>query len=240
MFDFRDQVVIITGASGNLGHAVAHGFQDAGARLALFDLSAERIRERCADLGAGDGSDGTLFVGADLTDAESVADAVGRSQAVYGRVDVLANIAGGFRGGTPLAETSLETWESMMRLNARSVFLMCRAVIPLMTARDSGRIVNVAARAALTGQAGLGAYTASKSAVIRLTESLAEEVKGQGINVNCVLPGTLDTPANRQASPEANFDHWVAPAALADVVMFLASAAARAIHGAAVPVYGLS
>jgi NAD(P)-dependent dehydrogenase (short-subunit alcohol dehydrogenase family) len=128
----------------------------------------------------------------------------------------------------------------MMDLNARSVFHTCRAVVPHMVRQGSGRIVNVSARAALEGKARMGPYCASKAAVLTLTESLAAEHKLDGVNVNCILPGTIDTPQNRAAMPDADHSRWVAPAALADVIVFLASEASRTVTGAAIPVYGQS
>lgn len=180
------------------------------------------------------------YVTADLTDEQAVADCVAEIVARYGRIDILINVAGGFKMGTPVHETPLQTWEFMLNLNARTVFLMSRAVIPHLLAQEKGKIVSVAARAGLEGAANMAPYVVSKSAVIRLTESMAAELKDHNINVNCILPGTIDTPQNREAMPKANFDKWVAPAALADVILFLASDAARAVQGAAVPVYGRS
>jgi NAD(P)-dependent dehydrogenase (short-subunit alcohol dehydrogenase family) len=153
---------------------------------------------------------------------------------------VLVNIAGGFRMGTPVHETPQETWDFMMDLNARTVLNTARAVIPHMLQQGRGRVINTAARNALEGAARMAAYTASKSAVVRLTESMAAELKMKGINVNCILPGTIDTPENREAMPNAKHERWVAPEAIADVILFLASPAARALHGASIPVYGLS
>jgi NAD(P)-dependent dehydrogenase (short-subunit alcohol dehydrogenase family) len=127
-----------------------------------------------------------------------------------------------------------------MDLNARSVFNTCRRVIPNMLDNGGGRIVNVSARAAEQGKGRMGPYCASKAAVLTLTESLAAENKFNNININCILPGTIDTPQNREAMPDADFGKWVPPAALADVVMFLASDAARCVTGAAIPVYGQS
>ena len=158
----------------------------------------------------------------------------------FGQIDILVNTAGGFRGGKPVHETPVETWDFLMDLNARTVFLMSRAAIPHMLPRRSGKIVNVAARAAMKGESGSGAYIASKMAVIRLPEALAEELKGEGINVNCILPGTLDTPEYRSVAPDADFSKWVAPESMAGVILFLLSGLARDIHGAAVPVYGRS
>ncbi|MFC2037937.1 SDR family oxidoreductase, partial [Chloroflexota bacterium] len=136
--------------------------------------------------------------------------------------------------------TSLQTWDSMLNLNARTVFIVSRAVVPGMLQQGQGKIVNVAARVALKGGRNSGAYGVSKSAVLRLTESMSAELRDRGINVNCVLPGTIDTPQNREDMPKADHSRWVPPEALADVILFLASDAARAVNGAAVPAYGRS
>jgi NAD(P)-dependent dehydrogenase (short-subunit alcohol dehydrogenase family) len=237
MFDFSDHIVVVTGAAGNLGSAVAKAFRAAGATLVLLDRAADRLSRLFPELvGA---ADHFLAHSVDLTDADSVAAMVDEAVKRFGRIDVLVNVAGGYRGGTAVHETPLETWDLLMNLNARSVFIASGAVIPAMLERGSGKIVNVAARAALEGGRKMGAYSASKSAVVRLTESMSAELKRSGINVNCVLPGTIDTPQNRAAMPKADTSRWVAPEALADVILFLASDTARAVHGAAVPVYGL-
>jgi NAD(P)-dependent dehydrogenase (short-subunit alcohol dehydrogenase family) len=206
------RTVIITGASGNLGRAVAHAF--AKDKVVPLDRHA----------------------GVDLLDAKSVQAVVEKLD----RVDVLCNIAGGFRMGTPVHETSDKDWNFLMDLNARTVITMARAVVPLMLKAGGGKIVNVGAYAAQKGAAQMGAYIASKSAVIRLTETMAAELREKNINVNCVLPTIIDTPENRAAMPDADSRKWVAPEALADVIAFLCSDAARAVHGAALPVTGLS
>jgi len=230
-------VVVITGAAGNLGAAVATAFAELGARLVLIDRSKQRLGELRDAL---DLSSATLLLSADLTAAESVSAAVAQTVAECSGIDVLANIAGGFAMGPPLHETPDADWDLMMALNARSVFNTCRAVIPHLLQRGGGRIINVSARAALEGKARMGPYCASKAAVLTLTESLAAEHRLDGITVNCILPGTIDTPQNRASMPDADHSRWVPPAALADVVVFLASSAARAVTGAAIPVYGQS
>jgi len=237
MFDFSDQVVMITGAAGNLGSATTRAFEAAGASLVLVDHRMENLEETFADLAE---SEKYLFVALDLTDAGAVEGMAYEVVQQFGQIDVLINIAGGFRMGSPVHEMSLDTWEFMMGLNARSVLHTARAIVPHMLQREKGKVVSIAARAGLKGKARMGAYVASKSAVIRLTESMSAELKDRGINVNCVLPGTIDTPENREAMPNANHDKWVPPEAVADVILFLASDAARAIHGAAVPIYGRS
>ena len=233
MFDFTGQVVLVTGAAGNLGQAVGAAFQTAGARLALVARSSQQL---AALWPAGPAIFHCL---ADLTDPPGVTAAVDQVVAHYGRLDVLANIAGGFTMGPPIHETSPETWQFMLDLNARSAFLTSRAAIPHFRRQGRGKIINIAARAALEGRANMGPYCVSKAAVITLTETLAAENKAAGVNVNCILPGTLDTPQNRASMPDVDPTHWVKPTALAEVVLFLASESASAIHGAALPVYGL-
>nr|MBN1228967.1 SDR family oxidoreductase [Anaerolineae bacterium] len=230
------KVVLITGAAGGLGHVVAERFARSGARLVLVDHSSDYLNERCADLR--DGFDASLIGNVDVTSRRSVEALVETILAQHGRIDVLLNIVGGWSGGQPLWETDDETFDRMMNLNARSVFLMASAAAPVMIGQGSGKIVNIAAKPGLEAGATNGAYSASKSAVIRLTESLADGLKAHGINVNCVLPSIIDTQPNRDAMPKADFSKWVSPDALADVLLFLSSDAARAIHGAAIPVYG--
>ncbi len=236
MNSLKDHVAIITGAAGNLGEATARAFQRAGARTALVDRSVDRLAGMFPD--AVKSADHMLASGVDMTDRAAVdkltADVLGR----FGRVDVLVNTVGTFKGGKPVHEEDIDTWEFLLKVNLRTTFLACRAVIPAMKERKSGRVINVASRNALTGDARVAAYSASKAAVVRLTESLAAEVKGSNITVNSVLPGTIDTPQNRRAMPKADFSRWVEPEAIADVIVFLASDAARAITAAAIPVYG--
>jgi len=230
-----DGVAMITGAAGNLGRAVAAAFAAAGARTALLDLDARGL-----EAAYGADTDTRLSLAADLGSDAAIAAAVAKTQARFGRIDALCNIAGGFRMGPAVHETPDELWRQMIDLNAGSMLRMARAVVPGMLATGRGSIVSVAAMGGTHGGAQMAAYSASKSAVIRLTESMALELRDKGINVNCVLPSIIDTPANRAAMPQADFAKWVAPAALADVILFLASDAARAIHGAALPVVGLS
>jgi NAD(P)-dependent dehydrogenase (short-subunit alcohol dehydrogenase family) len=172
---------------------------------------------------------------ADLRDAAAVAAAVQAATARFGRIDALCNIAGGFAMGTPVHATSDAQWDEMFDLNVRSLRNTVAAVVPGMLDGQGGKIVNIASGSARQGLANMGAYCASKDVVIRLTESMSAELRGQGINVNCVLPGTIDTPDNRAAMPKADRGKWVTPEALADVIVYLCSPAARAIHGASIP-----
>lgn len=231
----QPRVVIVTGAAGNLGRAVAQAFAERGDRLVLVDVHADALQRAF-----GGDDQGRLLMAANLLDAQQVAAIVDAALRRFGRIDVLCNIAGGFHMGEAVHETSDATWDSMFDLNARTLLRMAHAVVPHMLVQRSGKIVNVGAFGAARGVAQMGAYTASKAVVVRLTEAMAAELRGEGINVNCVLPTTLDTPANRQAMPDADPGMWVATADLANVIRFLASDEARAVHGAAVAVTGLS
>jgi NAD(P)-dependent dehydrogenase (short-subunit alcohol dehydrogenase family) len=206
----------------------------------MFDFSNKVVIVAEAAMSANASPDCLLLEGVDLTDEDAAQRMVSRVVEQFGWIDVLANTVGGFRAGNPLHETPLDTFEFMLALNARTAFILGRAVVPVMLRQGSGKIIHTAAPAGLQGRKNSAAYSASKAAVIRLTESMAAELKASGINVNCILPGTIDTPQNREAMPQADFSKWVSPEALADVFLFLASDAARAIHGAAVPVLGLT
>ena len=230
------RVVIITGAVGNLGLATARAFQSAGDRTVLVDRSADRLREAFSDLA--DSPKHLLAGGVDLSDPGSLGRLVESALGRFSRIDGLVNTGGPWRGGKPVHEDDPANWDFLFNTNVRTTLFCCRAVIPQMLKQGRGRIINVASRDGLAGSAGCSAYSASKSAVLRLTESLAAELKESNINVNCIMPGTIDTPQNRAVSPNADFTKWVEPEAIAEVILFLASDASRAINGAAVPVFG--
>jgi len=238
MLDFRGRTVIVTGATGNLGTVVAQKFLNQSANLVLTDRGEDRLGQRFPELL--ESNQHILANRIDVTNPDSVNRLIGKVIEQFKHIDILVNTVGGFSAGTILPETPLSTLDFMLSLNARSVFVASQAVLPHMTKEKHGKIVNLAARAGLRGSAKMSAYSASKAAVIRLTESMAEEVKNLGINVNCILPGTIDTPQNREAMPGANYENWVKTESLADVIVFLASDFARDIHGAAIPVYGNS
>jgi NAD(P)-dependent dehydrogenase (short-subunit alcohol dehydrogenase family) len=232
--DLANEAVVITGAAGNLGRAVARAFAARGAKLFLVDQRRD-VLERAF----GAEHERQAFGATDLLDQAATDATATRAVARFGRIDVLCNLAGGFRMGEAVHETSDATWSFLVDINVRTMLRAVHAVVPHMLAAAGGRIVNVGAYSAQRGVGEMGAYTAAKSAVIRLTEALSDELRGRGINVNCVLPSTLDTPENRAAMPSADPGRWVPPDALADVIVFLASSAARAIHGASLPVTGL-
>lgn len=236
MTDFKDQVVLVTGGAGYLGRAVTRAFLASGAKVTCVDKARDRLQELFPD--GPDESGQHYAVSIDVTNPDSVARVVTETIHQFGRLGILVNTVGGFRSGTPVHQTPLETWDFMMNLNARTAYIVSQAVLPSMLEQGSGVILHTAARPGLSGRANMAAYSASKSAVIRLTESLSAEYKDLGIRVNCVIPGTLDTPQNRADMPDADTNRWVKPESLAKVIMFLASEGARDIHGAAIPVYG--
>ena len=222
MKEFEGKVVVVSGTAGILGEAVARAFHEAGATVIGIDVVARRAPFK------------TLLV--DLLDLTQTKQAISSLSSV----NVLANIAGGFTMGETVAETTAETWDYMMNLNVRTLLNLVRAVVPVMrTSGKGGKIVNIGAYGALQGSALMGPYVAAKSVVIRTTESLAAELKQEGINVNCVLPSIIDTPRNRVDMPNEDYTKWVPPDALAKVVLFLASSDAESIHGASLPVTGL-
>jgi NAD(P)-dependent dehydrogenase (short-subunit alcohol dehydrogenase family) len=227
------RVAVVTGGSGALGQSVVLRFLHDGAAVAvpwIVPEEWETLRSR-----AGDGAARLHGARVDGTDegafAAFVADVLARHQ----RLDVLVNTVGGFAGGD-LASTSLAEWRRMLDLNLTSAVIGCRAVLPALRAARRGRIVNVASRAVVPPLGGFIAYTVSKSAVIALTQALAQEERPHGIGVNAVLPSTMDTPANRRAMPDADRSGWVTTDAVADVIAYLSSDGAAAVSGACVVV----
>ena len=229
----QGKTVAITGALGALGCVVAETAARRGAQVALIDharVAPEGLAER---LGAG----ALIVGGVDLTSAPAAEAAMASVEAKFGRIDALINIAGGFQWQT-VADGEIDGWDRMYAMNLKTALNASRAALPYLLASGAGRIVNVGAQSALHAAAGFGPYAASKSAVHRLTESLADELKLKGVTVNAVLPSTIDTAANRRDMPKADFSRWVAPADLAAVILFLISDEAKAVTGALIPVSG--
>lgn len=224
-----DRVLAITGAFGSLGSAAARVARNQGWRLALIDASP--AAHAPDDLAQG----AVLVPSVDLTDAAAAKAAIDTVTQKLGRLDALFNIAGMFRFST-LEASDEALWELLFRVNLQTAVNASRAALPALKASGAGRIVNVGADGATRGAVGMGPYAASKAGVARLTESLAEELKDDGVTVNAVLPTTLDTPANRADMPKADFARWVQPSDVAEVMLFLASDAARAVTGALVRV----
>jgi NAD(P)-dependent dehydrogenase (short-subunit alcohol dehydrogenase family) len=227
---------IVTGGTGALGTVVTEVLLREGYQVAVpytSERNLEPFERQIGDLKAQ-----VTLVRSDLTVESEVQDFIQATLDEFGHIDVLVNTVGGFVGGIPVAEMAEERWNFMMDLNLKSIFLCCKAVLPHMIERKHGKIVNTSARAALSGAAGLGAYSVSKNGVRILTESIAEEVKDLGINVNSLLVSIMDTPANREGMPDEDHSRWVSPDDIAQVILFLISDAAAIINGAAIPVYG--
>ncbi|GAP34661.1 SDR family NAD(P)-dependent oxidoreductase [Piscinibacter sakaiensis] len=221
-------MALVTGAFGALGRATVQGLAAAGWRVAALDVAPAAPAGLPASL---------ALPGVRLDDEAAAVAAVARTVAELGRLDALVNIAGGFAWET-VAGGSAATWRRQHELNLMTALIACEAALPHVAASPRGRIVNVGAAAAGRAGKGMGAYTAAKSGVLRLTEALAEELKDGRATVNAVLPSILDTPANRAEMGEADAGRWVRPEALAGVIAFLLSEAGAPIHGAAVPVTG--
>jgi NAD(P)-dependent dehydrogenase (short-subunit alcohol dehydrogenase family) len=222
-------VIIVTGAAGVLGQAVLAVLFRQGYRVAALD-HAQVAR-------AGSDAQQLCIPGIDLREPEQAQAAVQRTLAHFGRVDGLVNVAGGFAWET-IAGSHSSTWQRLFSLNLLTTLNAVQAVLPALLAQGHGHIINIGAAAAAKAGLGMGAYAASKAAVQRLSEALSEEVKDRGVHVHVLLPSVLDTPANRRDMPEADFSRWVQPQQLAEVLAFLLSPAAAAMHGAAVPVLG--
>jgi NAD(P)-dependent dehydrogenase (short-subunit alcohol dehydrogenase family) len=229
---FAGKVVLAAGGTGGLGRAVSEAFLREGARVIVtyrnrgeFDALVQVAGVRAAML-AGHA--------VDVTDEAAVRALV----AQCGRLDVLVNAVGGYAGGAALWEAGVDVLDRMFALNVRAGYVLCAAAARMMVAAGSGAIVNVASRAAFDHGAGAAAYAATKAAAVAMIDSLAADLKGSGVRANSVAPGIIDTAANRKAMPGANFAKWPKPEEIADVVLWLASDAAKLVNGATVPVYG--
>ena len=218
--------IVVTGGFGALGRIVAAAFASQGDKVARVDFAPKAPDANPS---------GIDLPSVDLTDGEAAARVVERVSQAFGGLDVLVNIAGGFTWET-LVDGNVATWQRLYAMNAVTAATMTKAALPGLRARPKARIVNIGAGAAIQAAAGMGAYAASKAAVHRLTESLAAELAKEDITVNAVLPSIIDTPTNRADMPDADFSAWVKPQAIADVILFLASDAARSISGALIPV----
>jgi len=234
----RDRLIVVAGGTGGLGRAVALAFLGEGARVAVTYRGAAGLDA----LKGAAGEQATRLSGhaTDVTDHEAVRALVDELVARHGRLDALVNTVGAFAGGVKLWEMDAGTLDRMLSANLRSGYVLARAAVPVLLKQGHGAIVNVASRAGLVHGPGESAYAASKAAAVALIDSLAADLKGTGVRANSILPGIIDTEANRKAMPKADFSKWPKPEEIARVVLFLCSDDAKLIHGAAIPVYGPS
>jgi NAD(P)-dependent dehydrogenase (short-subunit alcohol dehydrogenase family) len=222
----HERVVVITGGAGHLGRAVESAFAQNKSRRVVIDVD-EAALHAAYPTESGD----RLLISADLTDTESVEKAIGVAVDRFGTVDVLCNIAGGFYYGEPVHQMKMEVWRHLLDLNAGTMINAVRAVVPLMISVGKGTIINVGAAAHTHGQAHMSAYAAAKGAVMRLTESMAAELRKEGIGVFCVMPEIMDTPANRTEMPAADMSSWTPPSAIAEAIALLTEEAAFIMSG---------
>jgi NAD(P)-dependent dehydrogenase (short-subunit alcohol dehydrogenase family) len=225
----QEKVILITGAKGGLGTFVTNSFLEAGARvfgvsrsIADSDFPHPNFSAIAAELSDGDR-------------ARQVADIVAKKA---GRIDGLVHLVGAFAGGDSVAETDDAALDKMLNLNLRSAFHVVRAVLPIMRAQGSGRIVAIGSKAAVEPAPMAGVYGASKAALVSLMRTVARENSDQHVSANIVLPGTMDTPANRAADPTADFSKWVHPCQVAKLLVHLVSDQASQVSGAVIPIYG--
>jgi NAD(P)-dependent dehydrogenase (short-subunit alcohol dehydrogenase family) len=243
---FQGKVALVAGGTGGLGRAVSKAFLEEGARV----IVTYRKQQEFDLLKRSAGAHGSSLEGhsIDVIDEAAVRELVheivggvpGGPADGSGRLDLLVNAVGGYAGGIRLWELDSKTFDTMLALNLRSGYALCRAAAPVMIKQKRGAIVNVVAKAALDHAAGAAAYAASKAAALAMMDSLAADLAGTGVRANSVLPSIIDTEVNREAMPGADFSKWPKPEEIARVILFLCSDDAKAVHGAALPVYGNS
>ena len=225
----QGKVVLVTGANGGLGTYVTQAFLDAGATVIGTSRKIQQSDFNNPNFSA---------VPAEISTREGAKVLVDQVVARYGKLDVLAHTVGGFAGGQSIADTDDATFQRMFDLNLYCVFHILRAAVPPLRQTGTGRIIAIGSRAALEPGAGVGAYSASKAAMVPLIKTVALENKDAGLTANVILPGTMDTPANRKAIPNADVSKWVQPAAVAGLVVWLAGDSGKDVNGAVIPAYG--
>jgi NAD(P)-dependent dehydrogenase (short-subunit alcohol dehydrogenase family) len=224
-----DKMVLVTGADGGLGRFVTQAFLEAGATVAGTSRSIQQSAFKEARF---------IALPAEISTKETAQALVAQTLSRLGKLDVLVHTIGGFTGGKSIADTDDDTFRQMMDINLHSVFHMLRAALPALRRAGDGRIIAIGSRAALEPGPGVGAYSASKAAMLSLIRTVALENKDAGVRANIILPGTMDTPANRKAMPDADFSKWVRPTTVASLITWLAGDAGKDLNGTVIPVYG--
>jgi NAD(P)-dependent dehydrogenase (short-subunit alcohol dehydrogenase family) len=225
----KGKIALVTGANGGLGTYVTQALLDAGATVMGVSRKIQQSEFKSPEFTA---------QSAEISSGASAQSLVDSLIARFGRLDILVHTVGGFAGGKTIAETDDATFQRMFDLNLTSGFYLLRAALPVMRKTGNGRIIAIGSRAALEPGAGIGAYSASKAALVSLVKTVALENKDVGVTANVILPGTMDTPANRASMPAADFSKWVRPAAVANLITWLAGDAGKDVNGAVIPVYG--
>jgi NAD(P)-dependent dehydrogenase (short-subunit alcohol dehydrogenase family) len=225
----KDKVVLVTGANGGLGSYITQAFLDTGATVVGSSRNIQQSDFASANF---------VAIPAELSDRQGANELVESVVRRFGKLDVLAHTVGGFAGGQSVVQTDEATFQHMLDLNLNSLFRILRAAIPVLRKSGNGRIIAIGSRAAVEPGAGVSAYSASKAAMVSLMKTVALENGDAGVTANVILPGTMDTPANRKAMPGADFSKWVQPANVSSLVLWLAGDTAKEISGAAIPIYG--
>jgi NAD(P)-dependent dehydrogenase (short-subunit alcohol dehydrogenase family) len=225
----QGKIVLVTGANGGLGSHVTQAFLDAGANVVGTSRKIQQSEFTNGNF---------VAMPAELSTAQGANALVEEVVARFGRIDVLAHTVGGFAGGQSVAQTDDVTFQTMFDLNVNSTFYLLRAALPVMRDTGSGRIIAIGSRAALVPGPSVGAYSASKAAMVSLIQTVALENKDAGLTANVILPGTIDTPTNRKAMPNADTSQWVRPSTIASLMLWLTGDAGKDVNGAVIPVYG--
>lgn len=233
---FDGKVAMVTGAAGSVGSSVVEKFAREGAKIVLVDLhgdSCEKVVKKLEGI-----IDEHLIVSGDIGQPATVDEMVTKVEGKFGQIDIMAHIAGGFAMGDPVHALNIDVFEKMMYINTRLTYVACGRVASHMLEKSvSGAITCVLARVGLSGGKNMGAYSASKAAAERIVQAMAQELKEHNIRVNGIMPSIVDTEPNRRDMPNADFNKWVSPAQIADVIAFLSSSAASSITGGSIPVY---
>lgn len=225
----QGKVVVVTGANGGLGSYVTRAFLDAGATVAGTSKTVQQ-----SDFA----QPGFLAIPADVATQKGASALIDQVMGKFGKLQVLVHTVGGFVGGHPVADTDDATMQKMMDMNFNSLFQIARAATPALRASGDGRLVAIGSRAAVDPGPGVGAYSASKAAMVSLIRTIAAENRDAGLRANVILPGTIDTAANRKAMPNSDFTKWVRPAAIASLILWLAGDSGKDMNGTAIPIYG--
>lgn len=225
----KNKVVLVTGANGGLGTHVTQAFLEAGSTVVGTSRKIKQSEFPVPNF--------TAFP-AELSSGEAARAVVDQILKRFGKLDVVVHTVGGFAGGQSVADTDDSTFQQMLDVNLNSVFHILRATIPALRQTGDGRLIAIGSRAAVDPGPGVGAYSASKAAMVSLIRTAAAENKDAGLRANVILPGTIDTPANRKAMPNSDFSKWVPPSAIASLIVWLAGDAGNQINGAVIPIYG--
>ena len=231
--DFSNKIVLVTGGTGALGRSITKAFLESNATVISSYLNDR-------ETGKTNNKSSIQLVKANVTNEEEIKKLVLGVLDKYGRIDILVNVVGAYLGGKTVVELEEKEWDLMMNVNLKSAFLISKHVTRHMISSRYGKIIHVSSRIGLHSEGYDSAYAASKSGLIRLVESLSKETKESNINVNCIMPSIIDTEANRKEMPNADFNKWVKPEELSNVVLFLSSEEAKTITGAAIPTFGVS